>query len=406
MTVKLSAAGNMRSLSLFVFWSALWSLMLLAACSSASEPDRSFTTHFSASFDPGKPARVTIEVLQASLILTQLDFNAPGDRYTLISGAATHEGDRLLWAPQAGGDVLTLDVEIADNETERMTEDSIIVRLADIFPPAKAKAVVGAMGHSTLSLSGPEDWSFETRYGHFRKRDFIPPDDRILTRPSGWLVGGDLATRRNEIAGRNVVVSSPRSSEFEQMTTLTFLGWTLPELIRTFEQFPDHILVVGVPGDMFRGGISKRDSVFVNASLPLVSENTTSILLHELVHAAGVHSAEEGADWLVEGLAEYYSLLILHRSGGITVKRFERALEGLAAWADKEQAVLSDPSRGAATARATVVLHQLATELEARGSSIDILVQRLLNDGFGNAQLKLATEDLLGEPSKVLEVLN
>ena len=49
-----------------------------------------------------------------------------------------------------------------DAHDARMTSSSALLRLGNVFPPARARSRVDAQSVSTLSLSGPSQWSFET----------------------------------------------------------------------------------------------------------------------------------------------------------------------------------------------------------------------------------------------------
>ena len=73
-------------------------------------------------------------------------------------------------------------------------------------------------------------------------------------------------------------------------------------------------------------------SVFLHADRPLISENGTSTLLHELVHVAMGAHAQRGSDWVVEGFAELYSLELLVRSGTISHRHYRDALALLGNW--------------------------------------------------------------------------
>ena len=87
----------------------------------------------------------------------------------------------------------------------------------------------------------------------------------------------------------------------------------------------------------------------------------------------------------------------------MTATRFEQALAGLRAWADRDDAQLKDPSKGAHTARAVLLFHEIAGELEAQGKNIDYLVHALLDDdAITVANLQNALTELLGEPSAAL----
>ena len=50
--------------------------------------------------------------------------------------------------------------------------------------------------------------------------------------------------------------------------------------------------------------MSGPGSLYVHADRPMISENGTSTMLHELVHVAMGVSGSAHDDWLVEGLAE------------------------------------------------------------------------------------------------------
>lgn len=103
--------------------------------------------------------------------------------------------------------------------------------------------------------------------------------------------------------------------------------------------------------------------MFIHASLPLISENGTSAFLHEIVHIGMRASATDGADWIIEGMAEYYGLQLLLRSGTIIETRYRRALDNLKTWGDEALTLCGDHSNGAVTARATWLMHDLDQEI-------------------------------------------
>ena len=225
-------------------------------------------------------------------------------------------------------------------------------------------------------------------------------------RPTGWLVAGRLGIRRDTIAGRTVSVAAPVGQGFRRVDVLAFLRWTLPDLVAVFPGMPDRLLVVGAPEGMWRGGLSGPESLYLHVGRPLISENGTSTLLHELVHIATTAPKSAGDDWIMEGLAEYYSLETLRRSGGISEERFASALGSLAAWAQRDGGRLADPSTGAHTARAALTFHELAAELEDAGSSLDAVVGELVAGGsLDRGSLLALLEPKLTEPSGILAEL-
>ena len=187
---------------------------------------------------------------------------------------------------------------------------------------------------------------------------------------------------------------------------LAFLRWTLPALIEVFPDFPSRLLIVGAADNMWRGGLSGPGSLYLHTDRPLISENGTSTLLHELVHVATSKQSAAGDDWIVEGLAEYYGLEILRRTGGIGERRFADAITTLRTWAERENGRLASTSTGADTARAVLLFHALATELTAAGSSLDAVVKRLFGAETANYQTLLhVVEQELGGASEILEHL-
>jgi hypothetical protein len=360
-------------------------LLLLAACVPQNLAANSYRTHFSAEFSAEQAiATATVIVEQKTHILRELNMRADPERYAVVKydGKVSHSDGRLLWQIPHTGGRLTYTVKIdsprGDAFDARHTSTWTLLRLDDLFPAARARTLKDAASESTLTISGPANWSFESPYGDVGRVTKTLPVTRNYNRPKGWLLGGEIGTRRTTIGDRKIAISAPKGIGFGRLEAIAFLQWTLPEFVEVFSDLPSQVLVVGAPHVMWRGGLSAPGSIFLHVDRPLISENATSTPLHELAHIAGLTNAAAGADWIVEGLAEYYSLLILRRTGGISEQRFTDTLADLKDWSDREHGKLTDPSSGANTASAVLHLHQLAGRLERAGSSIDELVRRLL----------------------------
>ncbi len=385
-------------------------LLVLGACSAEPLRAAEYGLHFTANFSENDAyARARIDVDQNRANLRALDFNVPRDRYELIEADGTTESrdGRLLWSPPRRGGGIAFKVKVdsakGDAYDARHTGDWILMRLDDLFPPATIRVKKGADPIATVSMDGPKGWSFESPYGDLTRKVKPVEGTRNFLRPTGWLVGGRIGTRRDTIAGRKVTVAAPQNSGFRRLDTLAFLNWTLPELARAFPTLPKQLLLVGAPQEMWRGGLSAPSSLYLHVTRPLISENGTSPVLHELAHAGGLHSAARGSDWIVEGLAEYYGLVVLRRTGGLSALRFERAIGDQREWAASADGRLSDPSTGADTARAVVVFHELAAELREKGHNIDqVLAGLLAEPPISATVLRTVTTDLLGAPSAVL----
>ncbi len=355
--------------------------------------------------------KASIHIGQASQLIRIIDLAAPAARFAEFSGDGDirREGSRVIWEIPATGGSLSYQVSVDQRKGEafdaRLTRHWAILRLGDLFPPARVIAEETARSRSALLLQGPPGWSFETPYGPAAEGvDFANPTRRF-DRPTGWMAAGKLGIRRDVIADRQVSVAAPVGQSVRRLDILTFMHWTLPDLVTVFPQMPERILVVSAEDDMWRGGLSGPSSLYLHADRPLVSENATSTLLHELVHIAAASAARGADDWIVEGLAEYYSLEVLRRTGGISAQRHARAFRQLKRWVKKDNGQLQSPSHGASTARAVLLFRDIQRELDAADAgSLDTITAEMLDAGsLTSEQLQSALREALGKPSARLE---
>lgn len=378
--------------------------------------DKHYTVSFSAVFKPDRGmVEAHVDVTQTEHLLRLLDLNTPEAEFTGFSadGAIERNGDRVLWSVPDTGGRLRYEVGV-DHERDglldaHMTKDWAILRLDDIFPSARVRSRAGAVSRSFLELGGPPGWHFESRYRLVGSTMAIDDPDRRFDRPTGWLAAGKLGIRRDIIAHRRVSIAAPKDQGMRRMDINAFLRWTLPNLVGVFPDFPDRLLIVGARDEMWRGGLSGPGSIYLHAKRPLISENATSTLLHELVHTATGSANPPSEDWITEGLAEYYGLEILRRSGGISDKRHQKSLQQLAAWAKRENGVLTTPSSGANTARAVLVFDMIQRELrEHHAGSLDNIVRQLLAaDSVDRRKLLQLVESALdGRSKKLRQALN
>jgi hypothetical protein len=380
----------------------------IAACALAAE-DLAYPLHYHGEFRPADGyVLASITVTQRDGRLRLLDFNAPEPRFTEFSGPGEirRQGRRVHWQVPAGGGTLQYRVLVDHKRSgawdARMTDDWAVLRIGDLFPPARVRSAVGAYSDATLTLDGPAGWRFETRYGPVREAVSVDSRGRRFDRPVGWMAAGDLGTRRDSIAGRRVVITGPKDQGFRRLDMLSFLRWTLPELARIVPSLPDQLLVVGTGRDWWRGGLSGPGSLYVHPDRPLISGNGTSTLLHELMHVAMEEPPAPGDDWIVEGLAEYYTLVVLLRTDGISGPRFEQAMRMLEGWSARDGGQLSDPSSGADTARAVLVFRDLDLELAGAGADLDDITAALFRDGpVSRQRLAALLYDALGSESAV-----
>lgn len=362
-------------------------LLLIPAVGSAEE---TYPVRFTATFVPSqREARAEILIgrseagtVPARLLVLRLD----PDRHKDVSGdgKVTRDGDLVHWEPPPSGGRLryrfSIDSLRGDSSYDaRCAETWAILRGGDLFPPARVTARVGARSVSVLRLKVPEGWSAAVPYP--REGDGYRVDNprRNFDRPTGWMSVGRLGILRERIAGTSVSVAAPVGQDVRRHDQLALLRWTLPKLRDVLGEAPARLLVVGAGDPMWRGGLSAPQSVFLHASRPLISNDTSSPLLHEVFHAATGARAGEGGDWIVEGLAELYSLELLKRSRTISKRRYERALERLASKGAGSR-LQGEDSSGNATARAVGVLHALDQRIRTTSGdtkSLDDVVAEL-----------------------------
>jgi predicted metalloprotease with PDZ domain len=157
---------------------------------------------------------------------------------------------------------------------------------------------------------------------------------------------------------------------------------------------------------MWRGGLSGPRSLFLHADRPLISENGTSTLTHELTHVFTRIRGADGDDWIAEGMAEFYSIELLRRAGLLSDARADRAHDWMRSYGRNVESLTSDRSSGRRTARAVQLFRALDREIRSRTRdehSLDDVVRALMPAReVSREDLREQVEELTGSPSKVL----
>jgi hypothetical protein len=342
---------------------------------------------------------VTMRLDQPHPLLRELRFRN-NDRFSGFrgDGELLREAAQTRWLPPADGGALSWSVSVAhrrngDGYDAWLGAEFGLFRAEDIIPRASSRTQTGAHSNTTMRFRLPANWSVVTQYqdtGTIR----VDNPERRLDLPSGWIVMGQLGVRREQIAGMPVAVAGPVNHSSRRLDTLALLNWTMPELARIVPDMPPRLTIVSAGEPMWRGGLSAPLSLFLHADRPLISENATSTLLHEIMHMALGLDSEDDHDWIIEGLAEYYSLQLLARSGSISAARYALAEEDLAEWARDATTLCGGHSTGPQTALAVGVLAALDSEIRAQTSgeaTLDDLTRELLVRGE-HLNLQILTE--------------
>ena len=324
------------------------------------------------------------------------------------------EPSHMTWQPR--GHMSRLHYQfVVDHERSpqhydsRMTADWAILRAEKMVPRASVTARKSLHSRATLEFEVPQGWTVATPYGSVGELRY-PIDDpaRRFDQPEGWMLAGKLGSRNEKIGTMRVVVAAPAGDSVRRQDMLAFLKFTLPPLQEVFPQLPPRLLIVSAGDPMWRGGLSGPASMFLHSDRPLISENRTSTLLHEFGHIALGIRGDEESDWIVEGLAEHYSLESLRRSGSISEQRYKQALKHLSQWAKRSPTLFAKQSTGPTTARAVLALRAADAEIRsatAGKASIDDVARKLASEhgAVSLARLQKTAQAVAGRPLRSLE---
>lgn len=387
--------------------------LLLPLCALAD----TYQLLYHAKIDPDSgTARVQIE-LNGDSLPQELSLNLSSGRYSDLHSDQPLElkKKRAVWHPSGPNAKLSYSFKINERKgsgsyDSRITKDWAILRSDKLIPPMSVTAPGGLRSHAELQLDLPEGWSSALPYpevGADRYRLHDP--GRRFVRPKGWLIVGHIGSRQDFIADIDTKIAAPLGEDVHRQDALAFLSWNLPELKKVFPNFPHQLLIVSAGDPMWRGGLSGTRSLFMHADRPLISGNRTSSMIHELVHVATGIRGDKQSDWIVEGLAEYYSLEILRRSGGISQRRYDESMDKLAEWGREAPSLLVKRSSGPITARAVGVMREVDREIreKSHGEACIDNVARALAKRRGEvtlARFRKLAEKAAGAPIEALDI--
>jgi hypothetical protein len=346
-------------------------------------------------------------------------FHIEPGRHSDIEGDGNIErdGEYVTWTPPDDGGKFGFSVPISRLRDDgrfdaRMTETWAVFRGDDLVPPARVRLRKGAEADATLRVNRPKGWSFIAPYDEIGNGVYaIEHADRSFDRPTGWMAAGELGVRWETIEDISVAVAGPVDQGVRRLDILAFLNWNLPYLSDLVREMPDRLVVVSAAKGMWRGGLSGPRSLYLHADRPLISENGTSTLMHELVHMATSMKGAHGADWIVEGFAEFYSLELMRRSGTITGHRFNEAIKQLKSWSADVDALDVRQAAGAVKARSALIMWELDREIRdtTEGEAgLDQVLRALmaLDKDVSLKRLRKAAGEVMEEPPETLKDKN
>ncbi|SIR93835.1 Predicted metalloprotease, contains C-terminal PDZ domain [Aquipseudomonas alcaligenes] len=330
-------------------------------------------------------------------------------------GTWTQDGPESgTWLPGKGKSRLTYKVRIShpranDTFDARMTPDWALLRGDDLVPSARLSKDDKVELVARLQFELPKGWNgIETGWPKIGENKFrIDNPSRQFDRPTGWILAGKIGSRRAQLGDTDVTVAAPVGEGMRRMDILTLLTFVWPEAQAVFPRDPAKLLIVGANDPMWRGGLSAPNSIFFHADRPLVSENGTSSLVHELVHVFSRIRDTDESDWISEGLAEYYAIELVRRAGGMSEDRYQSIRKKLVGWSKKVDSLRTDDSTGPVTARAVLLLQELDREIRKNTDnqrSLDDVTRGLMRlDKASTKDFIEISENVMGRGSEVLD---
>ncbi|MEL7296161.1 MAG: hypothetical protein AAGJ86_00800 [Pseudomonadota bacterium] len=378
-----------------------------------AEPNPSYALEYALTLERDGIVDVTLTVTQDNGALRRLKLLTSGEGVRDLSAAAkrTAAGERVWTVPPAGGAIRwksALPTSADDDSVRALVTDTwAVFRVEDVLPRIASVSVRGADAATKMQINLPDDWSIATAYAGSGGSFVVEDQARRFDRPDGWIVAGDIGVRRDLIGSTQVAVAAPREQNARRLDVMAFLSWHLPLVQSQFSNFPDRLLVAMADDPFFRGGLSAPNSLFLHADRPLISGNGTSTLLHELFHVGLSRSAGPESDWIVEGLAEFYSQQWLFEAGTVTEKRHAATLRQLKDWGNDASSLRTDRSSGAVTALAVSIFASLDNEIrrETDDARLSDVVKVLARDAgpLTLTALRDAATTVLGKPAVSLQ---
>ena len=341
---------------------------------------------------------------------TYTDFKADG-QWQLSADPAHSRG---LWRPASGNASLSYRVRLSQPRKNgsfetRITPDWALFRGEELVPPANLDQQDGVELVSRLEFELPDGWkSVETAWPRIGKNRFRIDDvSRLFDRPTGWMLAGNLGSRRTTVGETEVTVSAPKGQGMHRMDVLTLLTFVWPQVQAVFPRSPPKLLIVGAGNPMWKGGTAARNSIYLYSGLPLVSESGTSTLLREVVQVFSSINDEPGHDWIGEGLSEYYAIELMRRAGGMSDERYQTLQHRLNAAGKNVTRLRGQQAGPAMVARAVTLLQSLDREIRLQTHnkrSLDDVSQALMRmDKVNTARFIQLSESVLGGHSEVLD---
>ncbi|MCX8071652.1 MAG: hypothetical protein N3C12_04270 [Candidatus Binatia bacterium] len=384
-----------RSMAAFV--------LAIAAALSLVFPPRSaraqnFTLRYIVSLENSREPVVSVRWELAGIDEVQeisLRFRGPSPRELKATGILLQEGERWIWRPTQPYARLFYRVDVNSRRGSQQRFDSylasnwLVSHARQLFPlvgvtyraPYGAPAAYSKLrSRATLAFQMPPGWRCVAPYAARQQNVFELSGRRSFLTPRGWFACGHLESEAREIAGVRIELAQVGGVAGDREEIFTFLEATFPLLHRLLAGDTARILIIRAPDPMWHGGISGEGSLFLHAKRPVRDPDRTSAYLHELFHVLQPFKPAADADWLVEGLAEFYSLELQRRAGLLDERGFKKGLrlfERYGLWNVDLRRQHDNPATNNSAPLVLYALDQRIQRLTAGKARLDDVLRRL-----------------------------
>jgi len=265
----------------------------------------------------------------------------------------------------------------------------IITRARQLFPKISLTVTPRAEGiarsRSRLIFRLPQGWESAAPLPRLERHTFeLKDENHMLARPRGWFALGELQLAHEEIADIMVQIATTPKAAVRPEQVYELLNPTLPRLKKLLRADMPILLIARADDPMWRGGISGKDSFFVHADRPLRTPDQTSPYLHELFHVLQPNGTAADADWIAEGLAEYYSVELQRRAGMLDADQLARALHSFERYGKWNVNLTEQHDNAATNNSAPLVMYALDQRIQhatAGKKKLDDVVTLLAQEG-------------------------
>jgi len=329
--------GTLIHLSLLaIFFSLLPATTAFAQPVAPPRPNVTLLYTVRVATDPRVPAHVTMSLRGGNEInsIELLDVAPQRFAHLQATGRLQQTAPTTwLWAPGEISGELSYEAQLIHERTVKGFDSYhggswVLTRTSDIFLRKHFNSTLPLRTLTRVEFQLPPQWEVASAMTPLTATTFAARErHNVLTAPYGWLLMGDLETRTVSVADTQLVLAAPTTAHADFAALGDLLGRSLLRFHHLMGELPPRLVIVIGPDPMWRGGLSGEDSLYLNENLALISHDYTSTAVHELFHITqGFQKASERSDWIVEGLAEYYSLRILHDIHRITRHQFVKGV--------------------------------------------------------------------------------